>query len=220
MFSARAPGAEAVPGMMSLPGIRSVQRYLTVKADTPDSTLPAHLAIYPIDAADLAATRAERTAPSHATPSSGVGQIPDVALPYRPAGPLVLARDVPGSSAPVMSAAGGPLEKMSLVVLSNASKGQEAEYEAWYDQQHVPDVLRIPGFVSGQRYVLNRALAPNAVVPKYMVVFDFETNDLEATIADLKRRNRTGVTKMSPAFDTAGVHVYYCLRLPGSQARK
>ena len=39
--------------------------------------------------------------------------------------------------------------------LTNAVKGKEAEFEAWYEQRHLSEVLTIPGFVAAQRYQLS-----------------------------------------------------------------
>ena len=40
-------------------------------------------------------------------------------------------------------------------VLTNPTAGMEAEYNRWYDDQHIPDVLAVPGFVGVQRFKLS-----------------------------------------------------------------
>ncbi|WP_167480822.1 hypothetical protein [Mesorhizobium waimense] len=37
-------------------------------------------------------------------------------------------------------------------VLNNPVEGREAEFNAWYDDRHVHDILRLPGLVSAQRF--------------------------------------------------------------------
>lgn len=37
------------------------------------------------------------------------------------------------------------MARYKLVAFSNAAGGQDAEFNAWYDGQHMPDVLAIPG---------------------------------------------------------------------------
>ena len=52
------------------------------------------------------------------------------------------------------------------LVFSNATAGQDAEFNQWYDSVHVPDVLDVPGVESAQRY----DLAPMEV-PEYAVSY-------------------------------------------------
>ena len=46
------------------------------------------------------------------------------------------------------------MAKYSFIVFTNPVEGKESEYNDWYNRQHIPDVLNIPGFVSGQRFRL------------------------------------------------------------------
>lgn len=39
--------------------------------------------------------------------------------------------------------------------LTNAVSGREAEFEEWYEQRHLSEVLTVPGFVTAQRYRLS-----------------------------------------------------------------
>ncbi len=39
-----------------------------------------------------------------------------------------------------------------LLVFTAAQPGQEEEYHRWYDQQHLDEILALPGFVSASRY--------------------------------------------------------------------
>ena len=44
------------------------------------------------------------------------------------------------------------MAKYTFVVLTNPTSGKEAEYNKWYNDQHIPDVLNVPGFVAAQRF--------------------------------------------------------------------
>jgi hypothetical protein len=46
-------------------------------------------------------------------------------------------------------------ERHILVVYTNAVAGREAEFNDWYDNEHLADVLRIPCFVGARRYTLS-----------------------------------------------------------------
>jgi len=96
------------------------------------------------------------------------------------------------------------------LVFNSPVRGREAEYNLWYNHQHAPDVVSVPGFVSAQRYELN-AIQLRAVAlkkPKYLVLYEIRTDDLPAVIAEVKRRLSTGQTKISPALDPASGEMY------------
>lgn len=117
-------------------------------------------------------------------------------LLFRPLWAEVMARDIPGTNPEPIGS--GPVSINYLFVLSNAaSTDQEDAYNSWYDLQHVPDVLRVPGFVSAQRYV---RIGGDAQKPRYMVIFKFKTRDNIGTNAEIRRRIKEGITRMSPAF--------------------
>lgn len=116
-------------------------------------------------------------------------------------GPRVFAAKVPGATA-LEHRPGETPKKFALVVLSNPTEGREAEYNEWYDTRHVQDVLRVPGFISGQRYKLILNETPRVrVLPRYLVIFSFESYDVDATRAQIKHRLDTGITGGSGAFD-------------------
>jgi hypothetical protein len=51
---------------------------------------------------------------------------------------------------------------------SSPVDGRAEEYEDWYEQVHLPDMLRVPGFAAAQRYAIDpvqRAGAPAPVHP-------------------------------------------------------
>ena len=41
-----------------------------------------------------------------------------------------------------------------LIVFTQPAAGQEAEYNRWYDEVHLGDVLEVDGFVAAQRFAL------------------------------------------------------------------
>lgn len=114
-----------------------------------------------------------------------------------------LAKDIPESN-PVPAGA-GEVKEHELMVFSRPTQGQEEAFNDWYDHQHLPDVLRVTGFISGKRYVLS-SLSNVLTVPKYLVVFKFKSGDVKETTAELAARIADGRTRMSPSFEAkAGV---------------
>ena len=75
-------------------------------------------------------------------------------------------------------------------VLTNPVEGREAEFNAWYDDRHVHDILRLPGLVSAQRFRLSPE--QSAATPyRYLVLYEIETDDLAQTIRELKAKDGT-----------------------------
>ncbi len=74
----------------------------------------------------------------------------------------------------------------TMLVFSNPAVGREDEFNRWYDQQHIPDILNVPGFVAAQRFRLsNPQPRPEQQKYAYAVVYDIETDDLDGTLSAL-----------------------------------
>jgi hypothetical protein len=70
----------------------------------------------------------------------------------------------PGNGADATGLRGAGL----LVVRISVAPGAEDELNAWYDQEHVPEKLGIPGFLSVRRY--HEATTPG----RYLAVYDLD----------------------------------------------
>lgn len=73
-----------------------------------------------------------------------------------------------------------------LVVHTRPVTGREAEFDRWYTETHLPQVVALEGFVSARRYRLSPT--PGAVnehsLP-YLAVYDVEPGGLERARATL-----------------------------------
>lgn len=86
-----------------------------------------------------------------------------------------------------------------MVVMTNPVKGREEEYNSWYDDRHLADVLCIPGIVSAERFELSAAQRFDPPYPYgYLALYWIETDDLAGVIHELK--TRVG-TELMPASD-------------------
>ena len=66
------------------------------------------------------------------------------------------------------------------IVESNCGDpAREKEFNDWYDNIHMPDVLATPGFLSSQRYIIKEPVEGRG---KYITIYDLETDDIEKTI--------------------------------------
>jgi hypothetical protein len=70
------------------------------------------------------------------------------------------------------------------IALTNPVEGREQDFNEWYDNQHVPDVLSIPGCVSAQRFKLADTQMPNRPCPyRYLAVYEYDADSAEQAIA-------------------------------------
>lgn len=84
------------------------------------------------------------------------------------------------------------------VVSTKPVAGQEAEYNRWYDMQHIPDVLSVPGLKSARRF----AAEVNGE-KRYLALYQLATDNPEGVLAELTGRAGTDRMPMSPALDVA-----------------
>lgn len=70
------------------------------------------------------------------------------------------------------------------VVLTNPIEGTDDVFTAWYDAVHIPEVLKVPGVVAAQRYVLADLSPPEGDVPpelsapshRCLVIYDLDSD--------------------------------------------
>ncbi len=88
------------------------------------------------------------------------------------------------------------------LAFSNPVAGGEAEFEDWYREVHLPDVLAIPGVRSAQRYALDDVSSNNAATHRHLVIYEIE-GDADQIMADLGTRFVEGSLVISEALDIA-----------------
>jgi hypothetical protein len=99
------------------------------------------------------------------------------------------------------------MAKYTFVVLTNPTPGKEEEYNRWYNEQHIPDVLQAKGFVCAQRFrLVDTQMGGDTNKPyKYLALYEIETDDLPAALKDLASRANTPHMVMSDAIDLKNV---------------
>ena len=80
--------------------------------------------------------------------------------------------------------------------------GKEKEYNDWYDNQHLPDLLKIPGIVAAQRY---RHDDPREGMPapaaKYLAIYEIDSDDIASVFKEIAARRNTPLMPLSDAMD-------------------
>ncbi len=85
-----------------------------------------------------------------------------------------------------------------LVVFTNPVEGQEQEFNDWYDQVHLPDLVKVTGVTSAQRFEADSA--PEGAPGAYLTLYELDT-DPEAVAKEMTERVMSGEFTMSPAID-------------------
>lgn len=82
-----------------------------------------------------------------------------------------------------------------LIVLTNAAAGHEAEFNDWYDNHHLDEVLALPGFVSARRFTLSDDQLPeDQMAPsrhRYLAIYDLDITPAQA-LGTLLEETQTG----------------------------
>jgi hypothetical protein len=82
-----------------------------------------------------------------------------------------------------------------LLVFSNATEGRDEEFNAWYDEVHVPEVLAVEGVVAAQRFDVAELELPEVEgvepppppVHRYLAVYELDRdgNEVMASFGEL-----------------------------------
>lgn len=87
-----------------------------------------------------------------------------------------------------------------LVVLSEPMPGRDDEYNRWYNEVHLREVVATPGFVSAQRFKLNTAMS-GQYPHQYLAIYEVETESAEAVLAELYAAAEPGRMNISSALN-------------------
>ena len=176
--------------MVGAPSVLSAKLHTVTDARTP--TKWRHCALYELkgDPAEAMAAVFEHGKAGHMTPSTA-GDTPSRLLAI--ATPL----------AERQGAAPAEPENHLFLVLTNPTAGMEDEYNRWYNDQHVPDVLGVDGFVGVQRFKLSAP--PGAPEPHwgYVAFYEIDRNKVAEAFKGLEAARGTPKMVMSDALNRA-----------------
>jgi hypothetical protein len=96
-----------------------------------------------------------------------------------------------------------PLYKM--LILSRPAEGRESQYDDWYQNVHLEQMLKLKGFKAAQRFKLARSLGQREAQP-YAAIYEIETDDLDAVLDELYREAGSQRLLIDEALDRASVY--------------
>ena len=100
------------------------------------------------------------------------------------------------------------MTKWLVLVESNcADPAHEDEFNEWYDQIHLPDVLETEGVVKATRYM---SVDPVNGHGKYMAVYEVEADDLQAVFAanDRNMESKKAAGRMSDLLQPVSIRSF------------
>jgi hypothetical protein len=106
------------------------------------------------------------------------------------------------------------MPKALLVVFTNPTGAStEDEFNDWYTNTHLNDVLSLQGYVAATRYKLADVQMPGAESPRhrYLALYEVDVDDLQRAVEALGQAAAAGEGMyISPALDraTATAHFY------------
>jgi hypothetical protein len=92
-----------------------------------------------------------------------------------------------------------------MIVLSRPVEGREQEYDDWYQNFHLAQVMAIKGFKSAQRFRLSGALGARATWP-FLAIYEIETDDLAALVQVIYDRAGGAELLVTEALDSADAY--------------
>lgn len=95
-----------------------------------------------------------------------------------------------------------------MVVLTNPREGREEEYNDWYQNVHLNQVVAVNGFTRARRYRMTNALADHDAFG-YLAIYDIETPDIASVLAELDRLRGTEHLTLSDALAPEAYAVIY-----------
>ena len=99
------------------------------------------------------------------------------------------------------------MPRFQYVILSRSQPGREDDFEAWYRDQHLPDVCRRPGVVDAKLFRVDFQKVYDLEAPAWtlMTIYELEGDDPEAIIASIVAVSGSDAMPLSDALDRSGM---------------
>jgi hypothetical protein len=96
------------------------------------------------------------------------------------------------------------------VVLTSAKPGRLEEFDRWYDEQHIPDVVNVPGVKSAKRFRLINAVENHEPVDSpwnSLALYEFDTDDPLALAKQLSTMAGSDAMPMTDSIDDVRIKI-------------
>ena len=101
------------------------------------------------------------------------------------------------------------MARHTFVVLTNAVDGRDDEFNDWYTNRHLHDILATEGFVAAQRFRLSDMDPEQDFSHRYLALYEVETDDLDKTNQAMMEAANGGGMFISPALNLGNAVAKY-----------
>jgi hypothetical protein len=95
-----------------------------------------------------------------------------------------------------------------MMVMTAAVEGREQEFNDWYQDLHLQQLVAIDGVTSAQRYKACRILTEGVSQP-YLAVYELETDDVDQVLSTMVAKAGTEDMVLSDAMDPSTRVIIY-----------
>jgi hypothetical protein len=89
--------------------------------------------------------------------------------------------------------------KYTLIVYTSPADGREDEYNAWYDDIHLPEFSALPGVINGRRFKV-----AGAAQPQYAALYELSAHPDEV-MAAMNAAIKDGTVHWTDALDVGSI---------------
>jgi len=95
-------------------------------------------------------------------------------------------------------------KRYKMVVFTNAAASLEREFNDWYQNTHLKDIVGIKNFDAAQRYTFTLNITDGPDLAPYLAIYDIETDDIHAAI---KAMNDLAASGRMPLPESMGKNI-------------
>lgn len=107
--------------------------------------------------------------------------------------------------------------KTLYLVRSNPVEGKEIEFNEWYENIHLDEVLQIPGFKTAQRFELHETQMQPDQSHAHIAIYELDSDDVASTLQNIRE---AAWLNMTDAMDFATIEVSVLSSLSDMRASK
>jgi hypothetical protein len=97
-----------------------------------------------------------------------------------------------------------------MVVFTNSVAGREKEFNEWYQNVHLKDIVGIKCMDSAQRFRFNMNIVPgSADLAPHLAIYDIETDDIQRVIKEMNDLAASGRMPLTEAMSKDIVGAVY-----------
>jgi hypothetical protein len=101
------------------------------------------------------------------------------------------------------------MPRYKMITLTRPIEGREDDYNHWYQDVHLPQIMTYPGMKAAQRFRVERVMAGDDSLP-YVAIYEIETDDVDAALAAINAGMASGALTMTEAVDATHSVAFIC----------